>query len=170
MWTDPAVQSRASAGSSAASGARASADALLAVAYPDHPMEYKGFVECVHGNAPRYDLGTLEIMFTVLLAFSFALTWWRKLPTGSYVVGVALAYSPVRFAMDYLRIVDGDSADPRYGGLTPAQRSCIALFAFGLFLAFRIRATQKKGIDPLDDLLAVPESLPPEGGEPLPTT
>ncbi len=149
-------------------GARASADALLAVAYPDHPMSYQGFIEFVHGNAPRYDLGTLEMMFTVLLAFSFALTWWRKLPTGSYVVGIALAYAPVRFAMDYLRITDGDSADPRYGGLTPAQWACIALFAFGLFLAFRVRATHKKGIDPLDELLAPPELPAPPADLPQP--
>lgn len=145
-------------------GARAPLNAILAVAYPDRAREYTHFIEFVHGTAPRYDLGTLEMMFTVILATAFAFTWGRKLPTGSYVVGVALAYSPVRFAMDYLRITDGESADPRYGSLTPAQWSCIALFAFGLFLAFVVRSQRKRGIDPLDDLLATsePESGPPE--------
>jgi phosphatidylglycerol---prolipoprotein diacylglyceryl transferase len=139
-------------------GARATADAMFAVAYPDRPPVYTHFIELIHGTAPRYDLGTLEMMFTVVVAISFACTWGRKLPTGAYVVAVALAYSPVRFAMDYLRITDGESADPRYGGLTPAQWMCIALFVFGLVLAARVWSLKKRGIDPLDDLLAPPEA------------
>jgi len=138
-------------------GARASADAFFAVAYPDRPPVYTHFIEFIHGGAPRYDLGTLEMMFTVVVAISFALTWGRKLPTGAYVVAVALTYSPVRFAMDYLRITDGDSADPRYGSLTPAQWMCIVLFAFGLALAARVSSLKKRGIDPLDELLAPAE-------------
>ncbi|MEO8877762.1 MAG: prolipoprotein diacylglyceryl transferase family protein, partial [Polyangiaceae bacterium] len=138
-------------------GARAAADAVFAVAYPDRPPVYTHFIEFLHGGAPRYDLGTLEMMFTVVLAVCFALTWTRKLPTGAYVVAVALAYSPVRFTMDYLRITDGESADPRYGSLTPAQWMCIVLFAAGLALAARVWSLKKRGIDPLDDLLAPAE-------------
>ncbi|MGH7280983.1 MAG: prolipoprotein diacylglyceryl transferase [Polyangiaceae bacterium] len=151
-------------------GARATADAILAVAYPDRAKEYTHFIEFVHGAAPRYDLGTLEMMFTVILAVAFAFTWWRKLPTGSYVVAVALAYSPVRFAMDYLRITEGESADPRYSGLTPAQWGCIALFAFGLILAFFVWRQRKRGYDPLDELLAPPDAEPHPPAEPAPVT
>jgi phosphatidylglycerol:prolipoprotein diacylglycerol transferase len=88
---------------------------------------------------PRYDLGLLELMFTLVLAAGVAMTWRRRLPVGSYVVFVSLAYAPVRFALDFLRIRQGEEADPRYGSLTPAQWACIALamFALGLFAFLR---------------------------------
>lgn len=144
-------------------GAIAPHDALLAVGYPfpspnKHPEAVEGFITFIHGDHPRYDLGLLEWMFTVVLALAFALTWRRKLPTGTYAVICALAYAPVRFAMDYLRIVDMHNADPRYGGLTPAQWSCIALFLFGLVLLARVRSMHAKGIDPMDQVKAPPAS------------
>ena len=137
-------------------GARAPADALLAVAYPDRTPIFNGLVEFIHGNSPRYDLGLLELMFTLVLAGLVALTWHRRLPTGTYIAVVSLAYAPVRFAMDYLRITDGEAADPRYGGLTPAQWSCMALFVFGLFMIHHVRTLRARGVDPMDDVLARP--------------
>ena len=83
------------------------------------------------------------MMFTVILATLLALTWRRKLTTGSYVAAMALAYAPVRFAMDFLRVRDIDQADPRYGELTPAQWSCVALFVFGLWAW--IRSLERRG-------------------------
>src|SRR6202034_3898907 len=97
----------------------------------------------LHGHAPRFDLGTLELMFTCILAFAFALTWNKRLATGTYVVVASLAYAPVRFAMDFLRITieeDPHNADLRYGfgkiQLTPAQWEAVALFVFGIVMAF----------------------------------
>ncbi|WP_394849323.1 prolipoprotein diacylglyceryl transferase [Pendulispora brunnea] len=146
-------------------GARATADALFAVGYPFpdsnlHPRVDE-FIKLIHGAYPRYDLGLLEWMFTVVLALAFALTWRRKLPTGTYVVATAFAYAPVRFAMDYLRIADERGADPRYGGLTPAQWSCIGLFLFGAWLLTRVRAMHARGVDPMDRVLAAPEQDAP---------
>jgi len=116
------------------------------------------------GKSAQYDLGTLEMMFTVLLAGLLALTWGRKLTTGSYVAATALAYAPVRFAMDFLRVKNMHQADPRYGGLTPAQWACVALFVFGLVMVKRIRDIRKSGRDPLD-LVTMPRALPiPAGG------
>ncbi len=63
--------------------------------------------------------------------------------------------------MDFLRVRDVDQADPRYGGLTPAQWACVALFLFGLVMVARVRAIKKSGKDPQDML------LPPKAG-PLP--
>ena len=145
-------------------GAVASPDALFAVAYPfSDPREHPHTTELlIHGHFPRYDLGTLELFFTIVLATMFALTWWKKLPTGTYVAGVALAYAPVRFAMDYLRLPDAGGGDLRYGGLTPAQWACIGLFTFGLVLVAVIRRNVAKGIDRLDELMAPPPESDPE--------
>lgn len=128
----------------------------LAVAWPD-PQPINRVVthfELVDGAFPRFDLGLIELMFTVALSLLLALTWGRRLATGSYCVVCALAYAPVRFAMDFLRITDGSSADPRYGGLTPAQWECVALFAVGLALLRHVLAVSKRGEDPMDLMLA----------------
>lgn len=162
-------------------GALATKGALFAVEYPRgfppgmspeavansiaaRPEQYKaitkttflGFIELYHGDLPRYDLGLLELMFTICLAGLLALTWRKKVITGTYVAATALAYAPVRFAMDFLRITDGDVADPRYGHLTPAQWECVALFAWGLYVVFRMRQNQAKGFDPASLVMAKP--------------
>lgn len=149
-------------------GMKADPGTLLAVAYgrwdPDKVTHLPLGIELRHGNAPQFDLGTLELMFTILLASLLALTWRRKLTTGSYVVATALAYTPVRFAMDFLRIRDGEAADPRYGGLTPAQWACVALLTFGLVMLGLVRKIAASGEDPMD-LVTIPEALPlPEEG------
>jgi phosphatidylglycerol:prolipoprotein diacylglycerol transferase len=153
-------------------GMRAGLDAVLAVEYP-MPNANQGFdlahvhhttfgpVAFVHGMYPRYDLGTLELLFTIILAGLLALTWSRKLPTGTYAVVTSLAYAPVRFAMDFLRIRDVDGADPRYAGLTPAQWECLALFVFGLVLLVHVRNIVKSGDDPARHLMAPPPDPEP---------
>jgi phosphatidylglycerol:prolipoprotein diacylglycerol transferase len=144
-------------------GALAPHDALLAVGYPDRRQTYDSFIELVHGPVARYDLGLLELMFTIVLATLFALTWRKRLPTGTYLVAAALSYGPVRFAMDYLRIADTESADPRYGGLTPAQWCCLALIGVGVALYFLVvRKQQATGVDPMDALLQT--DAPAESG------
>ncbi len=129
-------------------GARAPADALLAVAYGRGPSTHYGPIELFMGNAPQYDLGLLELMFTIVLAGLLALTWRRKLPTGTYVYVTSLAYAPVRFAMDFLRVRDIEGADPRYAALTPAQWACVALFTFGIIVFLYVRKLVKTGQDP----------------------
>lgn len=135
-------------------GARASADALFAVAYPDRPPNFTSAIELYYGSYPRYDLGLLELMFTIVLAGCIALTWRRRLPMGTYVAVACLSYAPVRFAMDYLRITEGEAADPRYAGLTPAQWCCFVLFIYGLAVLAYSRSLVRRGIDPTDELLA----------------
>ncbi|MBX3211945.1 MAG: prolipoprotein diacylglyceryl transferase [Labilithrix sp.] len=142
-------------------GMKAPADHLLAVAFgPADPARtiHLGSIELRYGSSPHFDLGLLEMMFTVVLATLIALTWRRKLTTGSYIAVVALAYAPVRFAMDFLRVRDIESADPRYGSFTPAQWACIALFAFGLFMVRRVMQLRKSGEDPLE-LVALPRTV-----------
>ncbi len=132
-------------------GARATADSLLAVAYPRHTanelVTHFGFIEFIHGHDPRYDLGFLELLFTIVLATCFALTWRRRLPIGTYVIVSGLAYAPVRFAMDFLRLPQSEGGDTRYGSLTPAQWCCMVLFLYSLSMIFYVRSLQARGID-----------------------
>jgi phosphatidylglycerol:prolipoprotein diacylglycerol transferase len=140
-------------------GARATADTLLAVAYPLRPgdgtVTKVGFIELVRGHDPRFDLGFLELLFTIVLVACFILTWRRRLAIGTYVIASALAYAPVRFAMDFLRVPESQGGDPRDAGLTPAQWSCIALFVYGLVMIAYVRRWNARGIDLLP-LRAVP--------------
>jgi phosphatidylglycerol:prolipoprotein diacylglycerol transferase len=139
-------------------GARATADTFLAVAYPTHPgdgtVTHLGFIELIHGHDPRFDLGLLELFFTIILTACFALTWRRRLPLGSYVIATALSYAPVRFCMDYLRNPASENGDTRYAGLTPAQYGCIGLFLFGVWMIFYARSLRAKKIDLTDSVRA----------------
>jgi phosphatidylglycerol:prolipoprotein diacylglycerol transferase len=146
-------------------GAVAAPHAPLAVGFPSPlPSITDGIgahvpfgpITFIYGQYPRYDLGLLELMFTVILASAFALTWRRQLPTGTYVAAACLAYSPVRFVMDFLRVEGVPGADPRYAGLTPAQWACTAMFSFGIVMTVYVRRLRAKGIDPADSLRARP--------------
>jgi len=152
-------------------GARAAADSLFAVGYGPVPNAAavhrvvelgqgagQFFIELRHGTAPQYDLGLLELMFTTVLSVFLALTWSKRLPTGMYLVVIAFSYPPVRLVMDFLRIKEGESADLRYGALTFAQWSCIALFLFGFVLLRRVREIKASGKDPMELVL---RRLPP---------
>lgn len=128
-------------------GALASPGALLAVAWPLNPEDgvhhVFGPLHVVYGSTYRYDLGLLESLFVTVLAAALAMTWNRRLPVGTYLTVAALAYSPVRFAMDFLRANDGPGGDLRHGALTFAQYACIAFFAYGCFQLRAILRAQK---------------------------
>jgi phosphatidylglycerol:prolipoprotein diacylglycerol transferase len=111
----------------------------LAVQFGAGPAVRYGPVIVHHGNQPRYDLGLLELFFTVALLVAFAATWRRKLPLGSYLAALCVLYPPVRFGLDFLRVGPEEWGDQRYLGLTPAQWACIAFFAVGLRMTARVR-------------------------------
>ena len=134
-------------------GMRTTADSLLAVSWKtgrpgEEVTTLFGFIKLIHGKVYQFDLGLLEAMFSVIIAFFFVLTWRRRLATGTYVIATALAYAPVRFAMDFLRLPDAEHGDIRYGNLTPAQWACIALFAFGFVMIGVVLRNKKLGRDP----------------------
>jgi len=158
-------------------GARAAADTLVAVAYPTHTGVWPppasdgvitklGFIDLLHGHEPRFDMGLLEFFFTVILATCFALTWHKRPPIGSYAIATALAYAPVRFAMDFLRNPASENGDTRYAGLTPAQYGCIGLFLVGIWLIFYVRSLRVRHID----LAASVRAPPPEPEATAPAT
>lgn len=119
-------------------GARTAADAWFSVASGPGPSFDYYFFQLRHGLEARYDLGLLEMLFAVLLSAAFALTWRSRSARGWYVVAACLAYAPVRFLLDFLRLTDPEGGDLRYGLLTPAQWACIGLFLFGGWLAIRL--------------------------------
>jgi phosphatidylglycerol:prolipoprotein diacylglycerol transferase len=124
----------------------------FAVAFPavgELPAHVWGPLKVTFGTAPRYDLGLLELLFTIVLSLALIVTWRRTLAVGTRVAVVCLAYAPVRFAMDFLRDSDGDLGDRRHFALTFAQWSCVALFVFGVVVALRVRrATCVRGVLP----------------------
>jgi phosphatidylglycerol:prolipoprotein diacylglycerol transferase len=174
-------------------GARTTADNILAVAYPlnkaDGPVTKIGFIELVHGHDPHFDMGLLELMFTLVLLACFVATWRRKVPVGTYTIVTALAYAPVRFALDSLRLPEAEGGDPRYDlldmllraihvrakdapplswslSLTPAQWFCLALFTFGLVMLYRVIKMRARGEDPAAAVRVAPQPpLPPSDEE-----
>ena len=115
-------------------GVIASPDTLLAVAYGLGPVQSYGFFELRFGDTPRYDLGLLEMLFAVLVAVFFSVTWRRRLRVGWYAAVLPLVYAPVRFWLDFLRLDDPAGGDMHYAGLTPGQWACMALFGAGLLV------------------------------------
>jgi phosphatidylglycerol:prolipoprotein diacylglycerol transferase len=118
----------------------AAATSPLAVQFGPGPVTTYGLFAVHHGDAPRYDLGLLEVFFTVAMAAAFAVMWRKKRPLGTYLVALCLAYPPVRFVLDFWRLGSDEGGDERYLGLTPAQWACFAFFLVGVWLSTRLRA------------------------------
>ena len=83
-------------------------------------------------DGARYDLGLLLGLTDFLLFGAFLLLMRKPRPDGWTLVLFLLAYAPVRFALDFLRVVD-----VRYAGLTPGQYGSILLFCAGIFVMLR---------------------------------
>jgi phosphatidylglycerol:prolipoprotein diacylglycerol transferase len=104
----------------------------------DHPgMASDAWFAVQYPGGGRFDLGLYEMVLTIPLALAFL--WLRRKPRpwGFYCGAIAIAYAPVRFALDFLRVQDplanGGVADPRYAGLTPAQWACFGLLGLGVY-------------------------------------
>jgi phosphatidylglycerol:prolipoprotein diacylglycerol transferase len=145
-------------------GANAAPGTLVAVEQPydsrDENATHLGPIELLHGHHLRFDLGLLEMLFTVVLAACFALTWRRRLATGTYIIVTALSYAPVRFAMDFLRIPEKEGGDTRYWGLTPAQYGCVLLFVYGVVMIFYVRHLKARGVDLTESVRATEPEVP----------
>ena len=114
----------------------------------DHPgLASNAWFAVQYPGGGRFDLGLYEMLLTIPLALAFL--WLRRKPRpwGFYVGAIAIAYAPVRFALDFLRVDAsiGDNGggglvaavDPRYAGLTPAQWACFALLTVGVYFFVR---------------------------------
>jgi phosphatidylglycerol:prolipoprotein diacylglycerol transferase len=108
----------------------------------DHPgLASNLWIAVKYPGGGRFDLGLYEMLLTIPLALTFL--WLRRKPRpwGFYVGAIAIAYAPVRFALDFLRIEEptglNAAVDPRYGGLTPAQWACFGLLGMGVYFFSR---------------------------------
>lgn len=86
-------------------------------------------------DGPRFDLGLLELLYTIPIAALFFALDRKPRPTGFYLGLFLILYAPVRFAMDMLR-----TGDARYLGWTPGQYvSILALLAGAAILGSALR-------------------------------
>jgi phosphatidylglycerol---prolipoprotein diacylglyceryl transferase len=114
----------------------------------DHPgMLSQAWFAVKYPGGARFDLGLYEMVFTIPLAITFLFLMQKPRPPGFFLGLMCMAYAPTRFALDFLRVHEGEygPADPRYAGLTPAQWGCLLLLAAGIWFAYRAARTAEKG-------------------------
>ena len=91
----------------------------------DHPGVQSDFFLAVDNydgqGVARHDLGFYEVLWAAAVAPYFWLLARRPRRVGFFVTAVVLAYAPLRFCMDFLRVPDLQGGDSRYLALTPAQ-------------------------------------------------
>ena len=103
----------------------------------DHPGTLTAFPLGVRfPDGPRHDLGLYEWLYTILMIAVVFSVPRRRLPVGALLGWVCIAYAPVRFLLDFLRV-----ADTHYAGLTAAQYACFAMLAAGIWLVTSARPT-----------------------------
>jgi phosphatidylglycerol:prolipoprotein diacylglycerol transferase len=104
----------------------------------DHPgVHSNAWLAVRYPDGGRFDLGMYEMLLTIPLAITFLYLRKRPRPWGFYLALMSIAYAPSRFALDFLRIREGKTADARYLELTPAQWACFGLLGLGVLLLFR---------------------------------
>jgi phosphatidylglycerol---prolipoprotein diacylglyceryl transferase len=107
----------------------------LAVHFPERAEAVLGF------SGTRHDLG----LYDALALFAFAVVLYlldrRGLARGRLLAVLALLYGTSRFLFDFLRASDVPYPDARYLGLTPAQYSCLALWAYA---AWKLSAARRR--------------------------
>jgi phosphatidylglycerol:prolipoprotein diacylglycerol transferase len=82
-------------------------------------------------EGPRFDLGLLELLYTLAIAMGFFIIRNRPLPPGIFAGLFLAAYGPVRFALDTLR-----TGDARYLGWTPGQYMSVVATVGGLAMIY----------------------------------
>jgi len=80
-------------------------------------------------DGTRFDLGLLELLYTLPVAALFYLLDRKPRPTGFYLGLFFTLYGPVRFALDTLR-----TGDARYLGWTPGQFVAVVASIGGVWI------------------------------------
>jgi phosphatidylglycerol:prolipoprotein diacylglycerol transferase len=84
----------------------------------------------------RHNLGLYECLyFAIVLAPLFWAVGKKRKKPGFYLGLICISYAPIRFMLDFSRIVD-----THYFGLTPGQWGSIALVLLGIFFLFKRNA------------------------------
>jgi phosphatidylglycerol:prolipoprotein diacylglycerol transferase len=105
----------------------------------DHPGRLSVSLMAVRfPGGSRFDCGLLECLATLPLIALVLTIARRPRPPGLLAGVVAVAYSLVRFPLDFLRATDLPGSDARYSGLTAAQWGCAALAGAGAYWTFTV--------------------------------
>ena len=112
-----------------------------ALAHDHVGVETQSFLAVRFPGGPRYDLGLLELFWTIAICAAFLLLDRKQRPAGFWIAYFLILYAPVRFALDMLRI-----GDERYLGWTPGQYASVAAVAAGLAVLTRLRAPEKSAL------------------------
>ena len=109
------------------------------VAY-DHPGRPTGFIlgQVYRDGVVRHNLGLYEAIYTAGIVVVFGILGRRPVFSGFYLGLFLVLYSPFRFAIDFLRIID-----VRYRGLTPGQYGCVALLVLAAVILIQRGAAAK---------------------------
>jgi hypothetical protein len=120
----------------------AATDFWLGTDYPRVELARRGILDSFPGAGAvvrAHNLGMHELLYLVplnALVLALAFGRGRRLPAGAIAVVIALAYVPLRFALEELRL---DQSDPRWAGLTFAQWASIGALAAAAVAAAAIR-------------------------------
>lgn len=114
-------------------------DSPLAICFPNDFRDVAPPGADPNGCTPRYDLGFLEMMWSVVMSAIFWF-WARKrtLRPGWYAAVMMICYAPYRFVLDGARAIDIDGADKRYladvfaPGITPGQVGAVVVLLGGI--------------------------------------
>lgn len=104
-----------------------------ALAHDHLGVESTSFLAVRFPGGPRFDLGLLELLYTLFIAALFLWLDRRPRPTGFFLALFFALYGPVRFLLDTLRV-----GDERYLGWTPGQFLSVAATLFGAALLWRL--------------------------------
>lgn len=99
----------------------------------DHPgIRSEHWLAVRFPDGARFDLGLLELFWTIPVVALWLVLDRKRRPDGFYVGLFFVLYGPFRFVMDFLRVDDA-----RYLGWTPSQYVSIAMTIAGGFLLAR---------------------------------
>jgi phosphatidylglycerol---prolipoprotein diacylglyceryl transferase len=81
-----------------------------------------------------FDLGLIEFLYTLLIIVPVFLLLDRKpRAPGFFLLSFLAIYTPVRFGLDFLRLVD-----VQYFGLTPGQWAALPLFLASVYMLLKV--------------------------------
>lgn len=92
-------------------------------------------------SAVRHNLGFYEAIWAVVMSVVFFATRKRTMFSGWYLAVFVIAYMPIRFGFDFLRVVD-----KTYLGMTAGQYAAIVLMGVGIWLYTKRKAVGEQMI------------------------
>lgn len=101
-------------------------------------IESSAWIAVNFPDGPRLDLGLIEWLLTIPIAFVYFLLRTQIRPAGFYIALFFTLYGPIRILLDSLRVEDA-----RYLGATPAQYVAAAFCIAGIIWLVRLRGASE---------------------------